>query len=311
MASPDINEPEKMDDDSKNYPAQNMSSDWRFSDSNLTNTSMRLIPAESPVAAGKGDMMEPSLCSSASMVDSFCPNIWDQTTSSQNMGFCDISVQHNAGSSSTLGFGKGNLGPLRNDLGRALDMGWAPPNSMLKGGMLLPSPSRMLPQSLSQFPTDTGFIERAARFSCFGGGNYGDMVNAFIIPESMSPYSRVAAPMQGHQELYGSIRMSSVSGGQSLDHEIGMVDGSKDASMPIEHGGNGTSPPNSERNSDVPMKSHDEAKQSFHESGNDSDEPISSGGGQAEPSILEGTVAGTSARGHGLKKRKRVGQVLC
>lgn len=310
MANPDKIEPDKRDDDSKNYHAPNISSDWQFSSGNLTNTSMGLNPTENPIAVCKGDLIESSLCSSASMVDSFCPNIWDQPTNSQNMGFCDVNVQNNVSSSSTLGFRKGSLGPPRNDLERALDMGWTPPNSMLKGSMLLPTSSRMLPQSLSQFPTDSGFIERAARFSCFSGGNFGDMVNPFSIPESMSPYSRVAAPMQGPQEIFAGSRLNSTSGGHSHENEMSMVEGSKDVSMSIEHGASGRSPLNNEGKSEIFVRSRDEAKQGFHESGNDSDEPeFSSGGGQAEPSILEGTGGGTSARGHGLKKRKRIGQV--
>jgi hypothetical protein len=37
------------------------------------------------------------------------------------------------------------------------------------GGFLAPVPS-FLPQGLGHFPVDSGFIERAARASCFGGG---------------------------------------------------------------------------------------------------------------------------------------------
>jgi hypothetical protein len=38
------------------------------------------------------------------------------------------------------------------------------------GGFLAPVPG-FLPQALSHFPVDSGFIERAARASCFGGGS--------------------------------------------------------------------------------------------------------------------------------------------
>ena len=37
------------------------------------------------------------------------------------------------------------------------------------GGFLAPVPG-FLPQGLGHFPVDSGFIERAARGSCFGGG---------------------------------------------------------------------------------------------------------------------------------------------
>ncbi|KAI3696189.1 hypothetical protein L1987_79199 [Smallanthus sonchifolius] len=108
--------------------------------------------------------------------------IWDHhPTSSQSLSaFCDMNMQNNAtASSSSLGFWKGNLvAPPRN-----LDMCW--------GGLFLPpAASAMLPHSLSQFPADLGFIERAARLSSFSAGSFEDVINPFgnLHESSLSPY---------------------------------------------------------------------------------------------------------------------------
>lgn len=302
--SPDKNKAE----DSRKYNAAEVPTDWRLSGANLTNASMGLIPAENRMGICKADLMESSSCSTASMVDSFCATIWDQpTTDSQNMGFCDVNVQNITSSSSRFEFRKDNLGPPRTDLEQAIVMGWNPNNPMLKESMLLPTSTRMVPQSLSQFPTDSGFIERAARFSCFSGGNFSNLANPFTIPESMSPYTRGPAPMQGTQEVLAGSRLNSSSVGQSQINEMSTAELSKDDIMPIEHGPRRGSPINIERSNSF-LRSNDQAKQALCEPGNESDEAEFSGGGaQAEPSALGS--GGTPAKTHGFKKRKRIGQV--
>lgn len=109
MASQDKFEQEKRNEDSLRIPY--ISSDWRFSSTNLENTSMGLIPHENPMAVCIGDIMESSSCYPVSMVESCGPAIWDQPTSSQELAFCDINVQNNTSSSSTLVFRKASLGP--------------------------------------------------------------------------------------------------------------------------------------------------------------------------------------------------------
>ncbi|KAK1381020.1 Transcription factor bHLH49 [Heracleum sosnowskyi] len=305
--SPDKIEAEKRDDDSRNYNAPNMSSDWRYGGTNLTNTSMGLIRASSPMVNCKGDLIESSSCSTASMVDSFCPPIWDQpNTNSQNMGFCDANIQNNASSMSTVGFRAGSLVAARTDLERALEMGWTPHNSMLKQNMLSPTSSRMLPQSLSQFPTDSGFIERAARFSCFSGGNFSDIVNPFSIPESTSQFTTGAAKMQGEEEVYAGSRLNSISKEQYQTNEMRTAECSKDGEMLIEHEASRGSPLNNERKNGL-LRSNDQEKQNFCHPSNESDQgEFGSGAAQAEPSASEG--GGTPAKAPGLKKRKRLGQ---
>ncbi|KAI7757160.1 hypothetical protein M8C21_004764, partial [Ambrosia artemisiifolia] len=88
-------------------------------------------------------------------------------------------------SPSSLGFRLGNVFvPPRN-----LDMCWGPMDSAVKrGGMLFPPAGSAV---LSQFPADSGFIERAARLSSFsGGGGYEDVINPFgnVHESSLSAY---------------------------------------------------------------------------------------------------------------------------
>nr|XP_043637168.1 transcription factor bHLH49-like [Erigeron canadensis] len=171
---------------------------------------------------------------SMSMVNA--PAIWDQHhTNSQNLGaFCDM--QNNATTSSSLGFRKGNL----------LDMCWAPPNSAIKrggvGGMFLPPPAAaLLPHSLSQFPADSGFIERAARLSSFSAGNFEDMINPFgNVPEStLSPYSSRVVQGQPQEGFVGN-GFKSPSGEGCKDDSLSVDCGVNDGSQ-VKQGGSGFS----------------------------------------------------------------------
>ncbi|KAK9277390.1 hypothetical protein L1049_006933 [Liquidambar formosana] len=303
MGDEDKFEVDKRSEDSLNYH----SSDWRFGGANLNNTSMGSIPMGIPMTVCKGDLIGSSSCSSATMVDSFCPTPWDHPTNSQNLGFCDINVQNNASSSNTLGIRKGGPGALRASGVKSLDIGWNSTSSMLKGGLFLPNVPGVLPQSLSQFPADSGFIERAARFSCFGSGTFSDMVSPFSIPESMSPYSSSGVAMQVPQEVFVGNGSKSMSGGQSQKNELNIAEASKDVTLTVERGATEGSPLKNERKNESFVRSHDEAKQGVDVSGNESDEAEFSGSGdQEEPSMLEGTGGEpSSVKGLGSKKRKR------
>lgn len=277
-------EQEKRDEDLMSYHSPNVSSDWRFGGPNLTNPLMGSIPTAKPMTVcSKGGLMESSSSSSAPLMDSFCHTVWDHPTStSQNLGFCDINLQNSATTSNnTLGIRKGPLAPLSVD--RTVDIGWAPPNPMVKGGgVFLPNAHGMLlPQSLSQFPADSGFIERAARFSCFGRGNFSNMVNSFSVSESMNPFARSGpVMMQQAQEVFG---------GNGLNSDVKMNEASKGVSLSAEQGATTEgSPLKNERRSN-----------SFGMSANGSDEAENSGGeGQDNPS---------SSQPIGLNKRKRGG----
>ncbi|XP_030956820.1 transcription factor bHLH49 [Quercus lobata] len=289
----------RNEEDPMNFaaPSPSPSVDWRFGG---------LVPTGNPMAVSKG--------STSMVVESFGPTLWDQsqTANPQNLGglFSDINnVQNSASTSDTLGIRKGTpaaVVSLPSIDNKTFDMGWNPTSSMLNlkggGGIFLPG-NGMLPQSLSQFPADSAFIERAARFSCFNvnGGNFSDMVNPL---ESMggTNYFRGGGMMQ---EVFGGNGQS-----HSQKNEVMNVDEAfKDVSMSAdehehEHGatGGGGSPLKN-------VRSHDEAKQGIGVGGsgpgNDSDEAeFSTAGGLDEPSVLEGTTGGERFAG-GLESKKR------
>ncbi|KAF2321394.1 hypothetical protein GH714_040983 [Hevea brasiliensis] len=194
-------------------------------------------------------------------------------TNTQNLGFCDINVQHNASTINPIGIGKGGPASLRSGIDKTLDIGWNPPSSQLKGGIFLPTTPGVLPQSLSQFPADSAFIERAA----------------------------------STHEVFAGSGLKSIPGGQGQKNVMNMGDSSKDASLSVEHVATEGSPLKNERRSGSFVRSHDEAKQGG--SGNESEETEFSGGGrQEEQSMLEGNGGELSAKSPGLKKRKRNGQ---
>ncbi|XP_028060206.1 transcription factor bHLH49-like isoform X2 [Camellia sinensis] len=300
MGGKDNFEQDKRNEDHlMSYHSANAASDWRFGVSNLS------IPTSNPMEVCKGGIMVSPSCSSAPIMEAFCPIVWDHPTNAQNLGFCDINLQNSASTSNTLGLRKGPLGPL--SIEKTIDMVWTPPNSIVKGGICLPSAPGMLPQSLSQFPANSGFIERAARFSCFSGGNFSEMMNPFGISESMNPYTSGAATMQRRQqEMFVGNGLKSVSGGQSQKNEVNMIaEASKAVSFSVEQGAIEGSPLKNERKSENFVRSQDEAKQDVGVSGKESDdqaEVSGGGGGQEDPSREP------SAKGLGLKKRKRSSQ---
>ncbi|KAJ4710674.1 transcription factor bHLH49 [Melia azedarach] len=298
MNDKDKFELEKRNDNPMDYPSPNVSADWRFSGAPIN-----LVSTGNPMAVGTAS------CSSAPMVDSFNHTIWEHPTSTQNLGYCDVEAQTSASTSNALGIRKGNPASLVSSINRPIDMGWNPASSMVKGGVFLPNVPRMFPQSLSQFPADSAFIERAARFSSFSGGNFSDMMNTFGIPEPAGLYTRGGGMMQGPQEVFAGSGLKSVSGGESQKNEMNVAEVSKDTSLTIEHGANDGSGLKNDRKGESLVKSHEEAKQGVGGSGNESDEAeFSGGGGQNEPSGLEGTGGEPSTKGLSSKKRKRSGQ---
>ncbi|KAK4373269.1 hypothetical protein RND71_008653 [Anisodus tanguticus] len=257
MVSKDDTELEKSED-ALNFQSPNMSSDWQLSGSNLTNASMEMVPNSNP------------------MVDSFCASVWEHPTSSSNLGFCDTNNQMNPGTINALGTSA---------------FGWTQPNAMLKGGTFIPPTTGMVPQSLAQLPADSGFIERAARFSCFSGGNIGDMMNPFTVPNSSNTYHNGLAFRHPQEVLAGN--------GKAAPGNA--VESSEDVSLPLEHVATDRRPLKNEKNISF-VRTRDEAKECVGISGNESDETDCS----SHQEEVEG--GDSSAKGLGLKKRKRSGQ---
>ncbi|KAJ8570062.1 hypothetical protein K7X08_006639 [Anisodus acutangulus] len=153
----------------------------------------------------------------------------------------------------------------------------------------------MVPQSLAQFPADSGFIERAARFSCFSGGNFSDMMNPFSIPGSMNPYYRGPAPMPGPQEVLANNGLNS-----PHKHLNNVAESSKDVSLTVDRRDTDRSPLKNKKKSE----NFDEAKEVARVSGNESDEAGCSG----RQDEMEGAGEESCGKNIGSKKRKRGGQ---
>lgn len=255
----DNSELEKRNDEPLSYHSIGISTDWRYDIPNFASSSMGLMSSYSSMALC-GDAVGPS-CSSGLMVDSFGPTIWEHPVNMSPLGFSELNVHNGSAVSDPL--------------------------SMLKGGLFLPTMSGLLPHSLSQFPTDSAFVERAARFSSFSG-HFGDMLNPMGIHQSCSPSVRGGTMLQVLQE-------PSSGNGLKTRHnqklEASLTDASKDVSLPQEHAAmEGNSP----RNETAIERSHDK-------SGNDSDEP--------EFSAVAPEGVPLTKKDAGAKKRKRGNQV--
>ncbi|XP_021755999.1 transcription factor bHLH49-like isoform X1 [Chenopodium quinoa] len=271
MNDKDKSEVEKRNEEPLTYHPPGISADWRYDIPNYANSSMGLVSSGNSMAVC-GDAVGPS-CSSGSMVDSFSPTVWEHSVNTAPLGFSEMNVHNGAGVSDPL--------------------------SMLKSGLFLPSMSGMLPHSLSQFPADSAFIERAARFSSFSGGHFGDMLNPLGIHQSDSPYFRGGAMMQGPQEVLPGNAYKTLAGRHPQNPEASFAETSKDVSVTPEHGAvEGNSP----KNETMVERSREEAKQPVSMSGNDSDEPEFSGGAAQEQGVP------STAKTAGGKKRKRGNQ---
>ncbi|KAG2377115.1 hypothetical protein LR48_Vigan06g136500 [Vigna angularis] len=296
----DMSDKEKFEVDRNEDPmgySSGMHSDWRFGGANLANSSAGLVAMGNSVNASRGDLIGSSSCSSASMVDSFGASYWDNTTGSRNLGFCDFNVHNNGGSSNTAGirkdgFGFGRVAQVHHG---TLEMAWSPANSMLQNG------PGLFPHSLSQFPTDSGFIERAARFSCFSGGNFTDMVNSYGIAQSTGVY--------GARDAIAGHGLKSVTEGQSQGGDMNVIEATKDLSPSVEHLASKGSPLKSDKRSEGHITSQDDGKLSLVRPANESDRAESSddGAGQDDSPLMEGASGEPSIKGLNSKKRKRSG----
>ncbi|CAI8595577.1 unnamed protein product [Vicia faba] len=239
--------------------------DWSFGGGNLVNSSAGLVSIGNSMSINRGDLVGSSPCSSASMVDSFSPNFWDHSGNSQNLGFCEMNVQHNGSSSNAVGIRKDGFGFGRggHDHGR-LEMGW-------------------------NQDADSGFIERAARFSCFGGGNFGDVMSSYGIPQSMAMY--VGGAVHGGRDALAGVGLKIATGGQSQE--------SSDPNV-VEGATKGVSPSIEQlvtRGS--PLMNDKKASRAMMVVVAD----------RVVPPMLEGTTSGEpSIKGLNSKKRKRSGQ---
>ncbi|XP_075495982.1 transcription factor bHLH49-like isoform X2 [Primulina tabacum] len=259
-------EQEKMIEDPVNYHAPNVLSDWQINGNNLPNASVGMTRLGN-------SMVESSACSTTFMPDSFCPPVWDHPINGQSLGYCDTSIQNQASSSS-------GLGPVR------AGMNWTQ-IGMLRGSIFLPAVPGMVPPSLPHFPTDPAFIERAARFSFFSGGNFTEMMNPFSTSDHSNPYSRGFGPIQMPNDVVDTTGVLE----QALE--------------PGERSVEGSSLKNEIKSQSFRL-SYDEAKHGVDVSANESDEAeFSSRGAQEELAEADEDSCGS---GLGSNKRKRTPQ---
>ncbi|KAL0731352.1 hypothetical protein Bca4012_027446 [Brassica carinata] len=165
---------EKRNNTSYDSADNNHPPDWRISGSNPVSAPFSSYPTENLITAS---------CSPSQMMDSFGQSLWYDPTNVQAVGYGGFNGG-NASSSSSC---------FRGGMDRSLEMGWSLPNLLPpKGnGLFLPNASSFLPPSMAQFPADSGFIERAARFSLFS-----DMVNQPPLgnPESIGLFLQGQCP---------------------------------------------------------------------------------------------------------------------
>uniref|UniRef100_A0A1D1YGF0 Transcription factor bHLH49 n=1 Tax=Anthurium amnicola TaxID=1678845 RepID=A0A1D1YGF0_9ARAE len=255
---------EKNSEDHLSYRGSTgMSADWRLGDPQ----------PQMGLAACQGDQMgSSSSCAPVSMADSFGPRHWSRPTNSQSLAFCDAAT-------ATV--------PTRNPapVPSRVEVGWNPPDPVPRGGTFLQNGAGVLPPGLSQFPADTAFIERAARFSCFSGVGFGGLVNPFGVGEPLSPY-----PGNTQRGLPG---------GQSQRKDVIVGEASQTASISADTAFNGGSPVKTVAQRDI-VSTH-----GVGNLGQDSGEPEFSGGGREEAPNSDNTVGEPSSKGFCARKRKR------
>ncbi|XP_004135136.1 transcription factor bHLH49 isoform X3 [Cucumis sativus] len=287
--------------------SNSMSSDWQFGETTLTTMPTGLVLPGNVDVVRNQDMVGCS-SSTASMVESFSSTIWEQSAHCQNLGISNIQGHNISNTSNIIGISKASGCPVSSssDIDRTLDISWNLSHNMLKGGVYLPNFPGMLPPSLSQLPADSSFIERAARLSCFSGGNFGGDVGHFNVPDPVGVFSRGMGviPERWDEIPRNGLGLASGTGGQSQRNVV-----NSESSMPVcltnEHGATERDSPKN----GSPLKLDGRGKLAVDGSANESDEAECSGGdGLGEPCTLEATGKELSTKGLGTRKRKRSGQ---
>ncbi|XP_074591926.1 transcription factor bHLH76-like [Curcuma longa] len=135
-------------------------SEWQFNA-----PVMSVVPPNASFAGGLMSQMTRSPYLSTPMVDVFSPGQWNHPTSSPNMALGESNFASTS-SINSIAVGK--------------------PVAISPRGMLVSTAPRIFPTSLPHFPVDSAFVERAARFSCFGSGSFSG-INFFGPSPAMAP----------------------------------------------------------------------------------------------------------------------------
>lgn len=161
-------------------------------------------------------------------------------------------------------------------------------------------PSVILPE----FPADSGFIERAARFSCFGGGSFTGMLNQFHISDSVNPYLQDGTMIGSPFEVLTDDGLKPAVGVRPYINEQNMTQAPRDVVGSVELGAvevkstrqrvNGYVRPHAETSKECYVPYEAEACGVDH---------------QMVPSVLGPNVLPSASKGQSVKKRKRTGPV--
>ncbi|XP_010552795.1 PREDICTED: transcription factor bHLH49-like [Tarenaya hassleriana] len=138
----------------------------------------------------------------------------------------------------TAGEDSSDYPSLWNNVDRPLETGWNLSNPLPNGDiLLLPNANGFFPHSMAQIPADSGFITRAARFSCYGSGIFGEMLNQPLgVPEPIGLYSQVCGTMQRLQDMPVGTVAKQAHGGQCSGNELNVGELPKDASTAVRDG---------------------------------------------------------------------------
>ncbi|KAG1364324.1 transcription factor bHLH49 [Cocos nucifera] len=248
---------EKRNRDRLNHQSSGLSANWQFG-----TPSMGAVPANPPIAICQGAPVTSSSCPSVTVVDSFGPGPWNHPANPQNSGFGDVQTTMSASTSIPIG----------------------KPVAVSSREMFLPPIPGILLPSLSLFPADSAFIERAARFSCFNGGNFSDITNAFGPSESLTPHSNASRAVTGAQVQKSELHLNEVP---------------RDITVPIRGGSISVSPLNNRR---------DKGSSLVGGSSNECWEANFSEDDREKSPELTNTAGNSSSSDLGAKKRKRTNQ---
>ncbi|KAL4185637.1 hypothetical protein AMTRI_Chr10g231680 [Amborella trichopoda] len=243
------------------------------------------------------------------MVSSDNPHIWDShSTMAHNLTFHENSLQTSSSSLNATAMreivsGSPKLGTEGEiGVGRGFEMGWNPLNSMPKGGLFIPTGGPIAPQTLAQFSTDSAFVERAARFSCFNG-DFSDIITPFSVPDVMNSYTKNGGLQNQMPEIlnHNTVTLAS-NGAQTENNKMDGAEASREisSSRPLD-----TSIEACETNFGGMLmasaqKNGDEEREAIGATNNESDGAEFSGGQDERPSSVE-----NASMSRTLKKRKR------
>lgn len=279
--------------DTMNYPSSNISLDWQFGGGNLTAPAHLVLPENSTTTS----------CSSISMIESFSSTVWDHP-GSQNLGFCSNDIQTSASTSKVVA--ERNTSPVSmrpGDMEKVLSVGWNNPNSIPRCGGFLQTGAGVLTQILSQVPTDSDFIDRAARFSCFS--DFGSMVNPFSMSDSLNPFTKGGVVQTLQVQSSSGLNVSGV----QFQKNDSLIDEVVKDGVPVDHEAlEGHSKKNGGETGGC-YRPSDEGKHGIGAPRNGSEEVEFSASGQEEPSVMENAGGEPLAQALSAKKRKRNNQV--